>query len=70
MEPKITSVDLMNHYASVFGKSKQKILDEWCEYSRNDSLLTNKWVFKTDAFNILFGERRQTKDMNLIDAWA
>lgn len=69
MEPKITSVDLMNHYANVLGRSKRKILDEWCESSRNDSLLTNEWIFKTDALNILFGERR-TKDMNLVDAWA
>lgn len=69
MEPKITSVDLMNHYANVLGRSKRKILDEWCESSA-DKYLSNAWVFKTDALNILFGERRQTKDMNLVDAWA
>ena len=69
MEPKITSEDIMSYYSKVFG-SRRKVLDEWCEYSRNDSLLTNEWVRRTDALNILFGERRQTKDMNLIDAWA
>lgn len=68
MEPKITSEDIMSYYSSIFG-SRRKVLDEWnklSEYTR----LSNEWVFKTDALNILFGERRQTKDMNLIDAWA
>jgi hypothetical protein len=69
MEHKITSEDIMNHYASVFG-SRRKVLDEWIKSSREDKLLTNSWIYKTDALNILFGERRQTKDMNLVDAWA
>ena len=69
MEPKITSEDVMSHYSSIFG-SRRKVLDEWNKSHRNNDLLTNEWVFKTNALNILFGERRQTKDMNLIDAWA
>lgn len=69
MGPKITSEDIMSHYSSVFG-SRRKVLDEWVKSSRDDKYLSNAWVYKTDALNILFGERRQTKDMNLVDAWA
>lgn len=68
MGPKITPEDIMSHYSSVFG-SRRKVLDEWCK-SDADKYLSNAWVFKTDALNILFGERRQTKDMNVVDAWA
>ena len=69
MEPKITSEDIMSYYSSIFG-SRRKVLDEWSKSHRNNDLLTNEWIFKTDALNILFGERRQTKDMNIVDAWA
>lgn len=69
MEPKITSEDITSYYSKVFG-SRRKVLDEWNESCRNESLLTNEWIRRTDALNILFGERRQTKDMNLVDAWA
>ena len=65
MGPKITSEDVMNHYASVFGS--RRILDEWIK-SSNDKLLTSEWI-KTNALNNLFG-KGQTKDMNIVDAWA
>ena len=68
MEHKITSEDIMNHYASVFG-SRRKVLDEWIKTS-NDKSLTSEWIKTNNALNILFGERRRTKDMNLVDAWA
>jgi hypothetical protein len=67
MEPKITSEDVMNHYASVFG-SRRKVLDEWIK-SSNDKLLTSEWIKTNNALNILFG-KGQTKDMNIVDAWA
>ena len=66
MEPKITSEDVMNHYASVFGS--RRILDEWIK-SSNDKLLTSEWIKTNNALNILFG-KGQTKDMNIVDAWA
>lgn len=69
MGPKITPEDVMSYYSSVFG-SRRKVLDEWCKSDMNDKYLSNAWVFKTDALNILFGERRRTKDMNVVDAWA
>lgn len=68
MEPKITPEDIMSHYSSIFG-SRRMVLDEWIK-SDNDKHLSNAWVVKTNALNMLFGERRQTKDMNLVDAWA
>lgn len=69
MEPKITSEDVQSYYSKVFG-SRRNVLDEWCKSDRDDKLLSNAWVIKTDALNILFGKRRQTKDMNIVDAWA
>lgn len=59
----------MSYYSSIFG-SRRKVLDEWCKSDRDDKHLSNAFVYKTDALNILFGERRQTKDMNLVDALA
>ena len=67
MEPKITSEDVMNHYASVFG-SRRKVLDEWIESDRNKTLM-NEVMYTTGTFNILFG-KGLTKDMNVVDAWA
>ena len=67
MEPKITSEDTMSYYSSIFG-SRRKVLDEWIK-SSNDKQLS-AWVIKTNPFNILFGEHRRTKDMNVVDAWA
>ena len=66
MEPKITSEDIMNYYSSIFG-SRRKVLDEWIK-SSNDRLFTSESI-KTKAFDILFG-KGQTKDMNIVDAWA
>ena len=66
MEPKITSEDVMNYYSSIFG-SRRKVLDEWIK-SSNDRLFTSESI-KTKAFDILFG-KGQTKDMNIVDAWA
>jgi hypothetical protein len=68
MEPKITSEDIMSYYSSIFG-SRRKVLDEWIK-SSNDRLFTSEWIKTNNAFNILFGEHRRTKDMNLVDAWA
>ena len=59
----------MRHYFNIFG-SRCNVLEEWLKSSRNDKPLTNEWVYKTDALNILFGERRQTKDINIVDVWA
>ena len=59
----------MSHYFNIFG-SRCNVLEEWLKSSRNDKPLTNEWVYKTDALNILFGERRQTKDINIVDVWA
>lgn len=69
MEPKITPEDTMSYYSSIFG-SRRKVLDEWCKSDMNDKHLSNAWVVKTNVLNMLFSERRQTKDMNLVDAWA
>lgn len=67
MEPKITSEDIINHYANVFGT--RRVLDEWRESNRKHDLLTDEWIKHTGVFDIVFG-KGQTKDMNLVDAWA